>query len=127
MLLCRRSSQYQSHTLSRKHHVADCDATLVKRMRRAGFIIVAVTSTSELCMWLETRGPLRPPTCNPYNLARHVGGSSGGEAAIISSGASVCDIGSDIGGSIRLPSHFCGIWGHKPSAGLVPQQRSVPM
>jgi fatty acid amide hydrolase 2 len=115
-----------SHTLSRKSHVADSDATLVKRMRAAGFIIIAVTSTSELCMWLETRGPLRPPTCNPYNLARHVGGSSGGEAAIISSGASPCGIGSDIGGSIRLPSHFCGIWGHKPSAGLVPNSGQFP-
>jgi fatty acid amide hydrolase 2 len=115
-----------SHTRSRQNHVADRDATLVKRMRDAGFIIVAVTSTSELCMWLETRGPLRPPTCNPYNLARHVGGSSGGEGAIIGSGASVCGIGSDIGGSIRLPSHFCGIWGHKPSAGLVPNSGQFP-
>ncbi len=115
-----------SHTPSRKNHIAECDATLVKRMRAAGFIIVAVSSTSELCMWLETRGPLRPPTCNPYNMARHVGGSSGGEAAIISSGASVCGIGSDIGGSIRLPAHFCGIWGHKPSAGLVPNSGQFP-
>ena len=115
-----------SHTPSRQHNVAECDATLVKRLRAAGFIVVAVTSTSELCMWLETRGPLRPPTCNPYNLARHVGGSSGGEGAIISSGASVCGIGSDIGGSIRLPSHFCGIWGHKPSAGLVPNSGQFP-
>jgi fatty acid amide hydrolase 2 len=115
-----------SHTPCRRTHVAECDATLVKRMRAAGFIIVAVTSTSELCMWLETRGPLRPPTCNPYNLARHVGGSSGGEGAIISSGASVCGIGSDIGGSIRLPAHFCGIWGHKPSGGLVPNSGQFP-
>jgi len=115
-----------SHTPSRRSHVAACDATLVKRMRSAGFIIVAVTSTSELCMWFETRGPMRPPTCNPYNLARHVGGSSGGEGAIIGSGASVCGIGSDIGGSIRLPSHFCGIWGHKPSAGLVPNSGQFP-
>lgn len=115
-----------SHTPSRRHHVAGSDATLVARMRAAGFIVVAVTSTSELCMWLETRGPLRAPTCNPFNLSRHVGGSSGGEAAIISSGASVCGIGSDIGGSIRLPSHFCGIWGHKPSAGLVPNSGQFP-
>jgi fatty acid amide hydrolase 2 len=115
-----------SHTPCRTETVAECDATLVKRLRAAGFIIVAVTSTSELCMWLETRGPLRPPTCNPYNLARHVGGSSGGEGAIISSGASVCGIGSDIGGSIRLPAHFCGIWGHKPSAGLVPNSGQFP-
>ncbi len=115
-----------SHTPSRKAHVAECDATVVKRLRAAGFIIVAVTSTSELCMWLETRGPLRPPTSNPYNLARHVGGSSGGEGAIIGSGASVCGIGSDIGGSIRLPAHFCGIWGHKPSAGLVPNSGQFP-
>ena len=115
-----------SHTPARKIHVAESDATLVKRLRAAGFIIIAVTSTSELCMWLETRGPLRPPTCNPYNLARHVGGSSGGEGAIIGSGASVCGIGSDIGGSIRLPAHFCGIWGHKPSAGLVPNSGQFP-
>jgi fatty acid amide hydrolase 2 len=64
-------------------------------------------------MWMESSNYLRGTTLNPYNLSRIVGGSSGGEGCIISSAGSVIGIGSDIGGSIRMPAYFNGVYGHK--------------
>ncbi|XP_022294098.2 fatty-acid amide hydrolase 2-like isoform X3 [Crassostrea virginica] len=103
------------------------DAPVVGRMRRAGLIPYMVTNVSELCMWYESANRLNGRTCNPYNTSRIVGGSSGGEGCAIASGAALVGVGSDIGGSIRMPSFFNGIFGHKPSAGLVPNEGQFPL
>lgn len=102
------------------------DATAVARYRAAGAIPLGVTNTSELCMWMESDNKLYGRTNNPYDLSRIVGGSSGGEGAIIGAGALSFGLGSDVGGSIRMPSFFNGIFGHKPSSGLIPNSGQFP-
>ena len=77
-------------------------------------------------MWLESSNYLYGQTNNPYNLSRIVGGSSGGEGCIVSSAASVIGVGSDIGGSIRMPSFFNGVYGHKPSPFLISNEKQHP-
>jgi fatty acid amide hydrolase 2 len=103
------------------------DATCVARLRAAGAIPMGLTNLSELCMWLESSNRVYGRTNNPYDTRRIVGGSSGGEGAIIAAGASPFGLGSDIGGSIRLPAFFCGVFGHKPSGGLVPGSGQYPI
>ncbi|XP_062608831.1 fatty-acid amide hydrolase 2-like isoform X2 [Saccostrea cucullata] len=110
-----------------KDYKASEDAPVVKRLRQAGMIPYMVTNVSELCMWYESANRLNGRTCNPYNTARIVGGSSGGEGCAVASGAAVTGLGSDIGGSIRMPSFFNGIFGHKPSVGLVPNEDQFPL
>ena len=102
------------------------DATAVRRLREAGAIAMGVTNTSELCMWMESSNAVYGCTRNPYDPTRMVGGSSGGEGAIIAAGGSPFGLGSDIGGSIRLPAFFNGVFGHKPSGGLVPGTGQYP-
>lgn len=89
--------------------VASSDATAVDRMRKAGFVPMGVTNVSELCMWMESDNKVYGRTSNPYDARRIVGGSSGGEGAIVGSGASPIGLGSDIGGSIRMPAFFNGV------------------
>jgi len=112
--------------VSRKNVVAEEDSLTVQRLRAAGAIPLGVTNTSELCMWMESNNKLYGRTNNPYDLGRTAGGSSGGEGALIGSGASPFGIGSDIGGSIRMPAFFNGIFGHKPSSRLIPNQGQYP-
>jgi len=107
--------------------IATRDATAVERLRRAGAIPLGVTNISELCMWMETNNKVYGRTNNPYDPKRIVGGSSGGEGAILAAGGAPFGLGSDIGGSIRMPSFFNGIFGHKPSAGLVPNTGQFPI
>lgn len=102
------------------------DAEAVARLRDAGAIILGVTNTSEVCMWMESYNRVYGLSRNPYDLARTVGGSSGGEGAIVGSGASPFGLGSDVGGSIRMPATFNGVFGHKPSPGLVPNEGQFP-
>lgn len=102
------------------------DAPAVARLRRAGAIPIGLTNLSELCMWLESSNRVYGRTRNPYDPTRIVGGSSGGEGAIVAAGASPFGLGSDIGGSIRMPAFFCGVFGHKPSGGLVPGTGQYP-
>lgn len=97
------------------------DATVVARLKAAGAILLGKTNTPELTMAYETDNLVYGRTNNPYDLSRTPGGSSGGAAAIIAVGGSPFDIGSDTGGSIRLPAHFCGIAGIKPTSGRVPR------
>jgi len=97
------------------------DATVVARLRAAGAILLGKTNTPELTLSGETDNLVYGRTNNPYDLARTPGGSSGGAGAIIATGGSPLDIGSDTGGSIRLPAHFCGIAGLKPTSGRVPR------
>lgn len=108
-------------TKGRAAYVPAEDATVVKRLRAAGAILIGKTNTPDLTLAFETNNLVYGRTNNPFDVTRTPGGSSGGAAAIIASGGSPLDIGSDTGGSIRVPSHFCGIAGHKPTAGRVPR------
>jgi amidase len=112
-------------TKGRATYVPQEDATVVARLRAAGAILLGKTNTPELTLAGETNNLIYGQTNNPYDLARTPGGSSGGAGAIIASGGSPFDIGSDTGGSIRLPAHFCGIAGIKPTSGRVPRTGHV--
>ena len=110
----------------RAGHIASQDAALVARLRAAGAIILGTTNTPELLMAWETDNDLYGRTNNPWDLDHTPGGSSGGEAAAISSGMSAGGVGSDGGGSIRVPAHFCGICGLKPTPGRIPSSGHYP-
>lgn len=110
----------------RKNTVADKDAEVVRLMRSAGAIPLALTNVSELAMWWESTNYLFGTTKNPYNTRHIVGGSSGGEGCIQAAAGSPLGIGSDIGGSIRMPAFFNGIFGHKPSKGVVSNDGQYP-
>ncbi|XP_077540317.1 fatty-acid amide hydrolase 2-A [Haemaphysalis longicornis] len=102
------------------------DADAMALLRAAGAIPLAVTNVSELCMWWESYNHLHGRTNNPYDSRRICGGSSGGEGCIIASAGSVFGVGTDIGGSIRMPAFFNGIFGHKPTRGLVSNKGQYP-
>jgi fatty acid amide hydrolase 2 len=105
---------------ARKDLVADWDAVTVKRLKDAGAIIMGKTNVPEAAMWCETYNHVYGRTKNPYDLRRGAGGSSGGEGAIVAASGSPFGLGADVGGSIRYPSAFNGVAGHKPSGRLVP-------
>jgi fatty acid amide hydrolase 2 len=113
--------------VSRIGHLATEDAVTVARIRAAGAIPLGVTNVSELAMWWESDNRVYGRTNNPYDTARIVGGSSGGEGAAVGAGFAPFGIGSDIGGSIRMPAFFNGVFGHKPSPGLVPNDGQFPV
>ncbi|XP_026290516.1 fatty-acid amide hydrolase 2-A [Frankliniella occidentalis] len=102
------------------------DADAVACMKKAGAILLGVTNVSELAMWWESHNYVHGRSRNPYNASRIVGGSSGGEGAVLAAGASPIGIGSDIGGSIRMPCFFNGIFGHKPSKFIVSNEGQFP-
>lgn len=106
--------------------LADYDSTVVGRLKAEGAIILGITNVPELLLAYETDNRTHGRTNNPYDLTRTPGGSSGGEAALIAVGASSVGLGSDAGGSIRQPAHYCGICAHKPTQGLVPFTGDVP-
>ena len=101
-------------------HVAARDSTLIARYRRAGLLFLATTNTPELGLLPFTEPELHGPTRNPYDPARTSGGSSGGSAALVAAGALPMAHASDGGGSIRIPSSCCNLFGLKPSRGRVP-------
>lgn len=103
-----------------KDRVPDEDSIVVERVRNAGAVILGKTNTPEFGLLGRTENRLGGPCRNPWNLARTSGGSSGGAAAAIAAGLCVLATGSDGGGSIRIPSSFCGIYGIKPTQGRVP-------
>ena len=98
----------------------------VARLRRSGLVLLGVSNTSELCMWMESQNRVYGRTANPYDLARTPGGSSGGEAALVAALASPLSMGSDVGGSIRMPCFFTGLYGHKPSGGVTSNRGQWP-
>jgi fatty acid amide hydrolase 2 len=102
------------------------DAPAVARLRAAGAIPIGVTNTSEATMWIESSNHLYGRTNNAYDPKRTAGGSSGGEGAAIGAGFAPIGLGTDIGGSIRLPAFFNGVFGHKPSPGIVPCSGHFP-
>jgi Asp-tRNA(Asn)/Glu-tRNA(Gln) amidotransferase A subunit family amidase len=111
---------------ARAGRIARNDATVVTRLRRAGAIVLGTTNVAEMLMGYESDNPLHGRTHNPWDLSKTPGGSSGGEAAAIASGCSAGGIGSDGGGSIRVPAHFCGICGFKPTPGRIPSTGHQP-
>ncbi|MDA9918323.1 amidase family protein [Erythrobacter sp.] len=100
-------------------YIAPRDSELVRRLKAAGAIIIGKTNVPiDLADW-QSFNSVYGRSANPHNLERSPGGSSGGSAAAVASGMVPCEYGTDIGGSVRVPAHFCGIWGHKTSWGLV--------
>jgi amidase len=109
-----------------KDNVATSDASLVARLRAAGAIILGKTNVPELCADFQTDSPLFGTTKNPWDLARGAGGSTGGGAAAVAARLSPLEIGSDLGGSVRNPAHYNGIFTLKPSEWRVPGHGHVP-
>jgi amidase len=107
-------------------HVPATDAVVVDRLRRAGAVIMGKTNTPAWAGDYQTTNHVFGRTGNPWNLERSAGGSSGGSAAAVAAGLTSFDIGSDMGGSIRQPAAFCGVFGHKPTHGIVPTTGHLP-
>lgn len=107
-------------------HVPEINADAVQRLADAGCIVFGKSNTPIYAGDLQTYNTLFGATLNPWDHRRTCGGSSGGAATAVACRLSAFDLGSDIGGSIRTPAHFCGVYGHKPTYGLVPIRGHVP-
>ena len=107
-------------------HVPANNASAVQRLVAAGAVVFGKTNLPTFAMDLQSHNPVFGRSNNPWDIARTPGGSSGGAAAALAAGLTGLELGSDIGGSIRTPAHFCGIYGHKPSHGIVPMQGHIP-
>jgi Asp-tRNA(Asn)/Glu-tRNA(Gln) amidotransferase A subunit family amidase len=107
-------------------NISACDAEAVRRLRSGGAVFLGTTNCPEFLMAYETDNLLYGKTSNPWDLDRTAGGSSGGEAAAIVAGLSAGGLGSDSGGSVREPAHFCGICSLKPTPGRVPGRGAKP-
>jgi amidase len=103
-------------------HVPAADAPAVGRLRRAGAVVFGKTNVPEWSGDVQTFNDVFGTTNNPWDPSRTPGGSSGGAGAAVSAGLTSFEIGTDIGGSVRIPSSFCGVYGHKPSFGIVSQR-----
>ncbi|UAC48750.1 amidase [Bacillus aquiflavi] len=111
----------------RKHIVETNDAAIVANLKAEGAIILGKTNTPALCFCQETDNKLYGRTNNPWDVTRTAGGSSGGEGSLIAAGGAAVGVGSDIGGSIRFPSHFNGVVGFKSGNGQVSSEGSFPL
>ena len=109
-----------------KDYIADDDAVIVKLLKEAGAIIIGKTNTTTLAMDMQTDNPIFGKTNNPWDVTRAPAGSSGGCASALASGMTSLSIGSDVAGSIRLPSSFCGVYGFKPTHGVVSMEGHIP-
>ena len=110
-----------------KYNVASEDELAIQRLKAAGAVIFGKTNVPIWLMDFQSYNVLYGTTNNPWDLKRTPGGSSGGSAAALASGMTALEIGSDIGGSVRNPAHFCGVFGHKPTWGLLPARgHSLP-
>jgi len=108
------------------NNVASTDSVVAARLKAAGAIVVGKTNVPFGLADLQSYNEIYGTTNNPWNHEHTPGGSSGGSAAALAAGLSALDMGSDIGGSIRTPAHFCGIFGHKPTWGLIPGRGHAP-
>lgn len=109
-----------------RERIPEADAAVVARLRAAGAVIVGKTNVPPFSGDFQAANPVYGTTNNPWDLGRSPGGSSGGAAAAVATGMSAFEVGSDLGGSIRWPAHACGIFGHKPTWGLVSTRGHVP-
>jgi amidase len=103
-------------------HVPEVDAPAVARLAGAGAVLFGKTNAPTWSADFQTHNELFGTTNNPWDLSRTTGGSSGGAGAAVASGFTSFELGTDIGGSVRIPSSFCGVFGHKPSFGVIPQR-----
>lgn len=113
-------------SVSLRDHVADTDAESVARLRAAGAIVFGRTNLPEFAADGQAYNDVHGTTTNPWDPDRTTGGSSGGSAAAVASGMTGLDLGSDMGGSIRIPASWCGVFGLKPTWGIVPTSGAVP-
>ncbi|KAL1417552.1 hypothetical protein MTO96_026769 [Rhipicephalus appendiculatus] len=102
------------------------DAPAVALLRAAGAIPLALTNVPEMCMWGDSHNLVDGATLNAHDTRRSPGGSSGGEGTLLAAAGSLIGIGTDIGGSVRIPAAYCGIFAHKPTAGVVPNTGLLP-
>jgi amidase len=109
-----------------KDFMAAEDAVAVSRLKRAGAIILGKTNVPLQLADIQSYNQVYGTTNNPWDLDRTPGGSSGGSAAALAAGFTPLCLGSDLGGSLRVPAHFCGVFAHKPSLGLVPERGHTP-
>jgi amidase len=109
-----------------KDHMPQRDADIVTSLKQSGAVIFGKTNVPEGAGDHQSYNLIYGLTKNPWNLGCSAGGSSGGAAASLAAGMTPLEIGSDVGGSIRCPAHFCGVYGHKPSYGIVPQRGHIP-
>jgi len=109
-----------------KDYVPEYDAASVARLKKAGAIILGNTNVPYMLDDHQSFNDIYGRTLNPWNLERSPGGSTGGGAAALAAGLSYLILGSDTAGSIRVPSHFCGVFGHKPTIDLVPKKGQIP-
>lgn len=107
-------------------HVPGTDADAVARLRAAGAVVFGKTNVPPYAGDFQTYNEVYGLTRNPWDLARSPGGSSGGSAAAVAAGLTALELGSDIAGSIRIPCHFCGIYGHLPTWSAVPSRGHIP-
>ncbi|MDQ0790201.1 MULTISPECIES: amidase family protein [unclassified Streptomyces] len=107
-------------------HVPARDADAVARLRHQGAVIMGKTNTPAYCQDLHTDNSLFGPTLNPHDPKRTAGGSSGGPAAAVAAHLTPADLGSDLAGSLRLPAHYCGVYGLRPTQGLIPARGHIP-
>ena len=112
---------------TRRHIRSTTNAPVVQKILDAGAIPMGVSNLSELCMWMESNNTVYGRSNNPYDLRCTTGGSSGGEGALVGCGGSPFGLGSDIGGSIRMPAFFNGVYGHKCSSMLIENTGQYPI
>ncbi|HUY61508.1 MAG TPA: amidase [Candidatus Dormibacteraeota bacterium] len=111
---------------ARARALAERDSPLAAAVRQAGAVLLGKTNVPTRTADWQTENPLFGRTVNPWDPSRTPGGSTGGGAAALAAGLSALEFGSDIGGSIRVPAAFCGVYGHRPSETLVPRHGHVP-
>jgi len=111
---------------SLSNHIPSKDAVVVERLRAAGGVILGNTNVPFMLRDWQSYNEIYGTTNNPWDLERTPGGSTGGGAAALAAGLSYLSVGSDIGGSIRIPAHFSGVYGHKPTLNVVPQRGHIP-
>ena len=119
--------RYECGTRLRLGEIAKRDATLVARLKAAGAIILGTTNVPEFLMAYETDNAIYGRTNSPIDVERTPGGSSGGDSAAVSAGCSAGSFGSDAGGSVRVPAHFCGLYGLKSTPGEIPRTGHWPV